>query len=292
MTAAEVRLHDGDTIAVEVRGEGPAVLLPVNPRPVEGPQADEMRRWGADPALGRTLVDGLSDAFRVVAFDYEGHLLRAPKPGTLTPDNVAADVLAVADAAGAGRFAYYGYSWLALAGLQLAVRTDRLTALAMGGYPPLGGPYAEMLKVTAAAHAAATANAAAPPRPRAEPPVEAPVAPSGEPDWSQAEMTLSEAQTGQFVTLYEALRDFDERAALARIGCPRLCFAGSADEIDYEERWGGVRVNMTGPLVDRRAELEALGWRVRVLDGLDHMGAMQAAAVLPILRPWLAGELR
>ncbi|GAA0709198.1 alpha/beta hydrolase [Dactylosporangium roseum] len=283
MTASpEVRLHDGNTISVEVHGDGPTVLLPVNPRPVEGPQADELREWGADPALGRALVDGLSDRFRVVAFDYEGHCLRVPKPATLTPDNVAADLLAVADAVGAGRFAYYGYSWLAVSGLQLAVRTDRLTALVMGGYPPLDQPNRELLRVTTAAHTMATANAAAPP---------APVPPPDEPGWSTAPMTLSEAQTRQFVTLYEALQDFDDRAALARLTCPRLCFVGSADEITYEERWGGVHVSLAGPVIRRRAELEALGWRVHVLDGLDHLQAMRAATVLPILRPWLAGEL-
>jgi pimeloyl-ACP methyl ester carboxylesterase len=121
---------------VEVHGDGPTVLLPVNPQPVEGPQADELRRWGADPALGRSLIDGLSDAFQVVAFDYEGQVLQVPKPDTLTPANLAGDLLAVADAAGADRFAYYGYSWLALAGLQLAIRTDRLAALVIGGRVP------------------------------------------------------------------------------------------------------------------------------------------------------------
>src|SRR5215204_6847526 len=158
----EARLHDASTIAIEVHGRGPTVLLPVNPQPVEGAQAEEMRRWGADPARGRSLIDGLSDAFRVVAFDYEGHLLQVPKPDTLTPANVAGDLLAVADAAGADRFAYYGYSWLALAGLQLGIRTDRLAALAMGGYPPLDGPYTEMLQVTTATHELAVANASAP----------------------------------------------------------------------------------------------------------------------------------
>src|SRR5215218_4390396 len=133
----QARLHDGSAIDVEVDGEGPTVLLPVNPVPVEGPQAEELRRWGADPALGRSLIDGLGDAFRVVAFDYEGHVLQVPKPDTLTPANLAADLLAVADAARADRFAYYGYSWLALGGLQLAIRSDRVAALAMGGYPPL-----------------------------------------------------------------------------------------------------------------------------------------------------------
>jgi pimeloyl-ACP methyl ester carboxylesterase len=263
----QVRLHDGSAIDVEVHGEGPTVLLPVNPVPVEGPQAEELRRWGADPALGRSLIDGLGDAFRVVAFDYEGHVLQVPKPDTLTSANLAGDLLAVADAAGADRFAYYGYSWLAVAGLQLAIRGDRVTALAMGGWPPLDAPYAEMLKVTRATHELAMANAASPPPPT-EPSGQAPE----EIDWSQVELTLSEGQTRQFVTLYEALQDFDDRAA---------------DAIDYEERWGGVRVSVADPVIRHRAELEALGWQVEVLEGLDHLQAMQAARVLPILRPWL-----
>jgi pimeloyl-ACP methyl ester carboxylesterase len=288
-TMPEARLHDASTIAVEVQGDGPTVLLAVNPRPIEGPQAEEMRRWGADPALGRSLIDGLSDAFRVVAFDYEGHVLQVPKPDSLTPANVVGDLLAVADAAGADRFAYYGYSWLALTGLQLAIRTDRLAALVMGGYPPLDGPYAPMLQVTEATHELAVANAASPPstattsQPSREP--------SDEPDWSQVEMTLTEPQTRQFVTLYRALQGFDDRAAQSQVNCPRLCFVGSADEITYDERWGGVRVDMAGPVIGRRAELEALGWEVRVLEGLDHMRAMQASQVLPILRPWLASKL-
>jgi hypothetical protein len=107
----------------------------VNPTPVEGPQAEEMRRWGADPALGRSLI-GLRDTVRVVAFDYEGHLLRTPRPDTLTPDAIVRDLLAVGGCHGAERFAY---SWLAVAGLQLAAETDRLLALAMGGYPPIDG---------------------------------------------------------------------------------------------------------------------------------------------------------
>jgi pimeloyl-ACP methyl ester carboxylesterase len=286
---AEARLHDGSTIAVEVHGRGPTVLLAVNPQPVEGPQAEEMRRWGADPALGRSLVDGLSDAFQVAAFDYEGQVLQAPKPDTLTPANVAGDLLAVADAVGADRFAYYGYSWLALSGLQLAIRTDRLSALVMGGFPPIDGPYPEMLRVTMATHEMATADSASTsstattPQPSKEP--------SGEPDWSQVEVSLTEAQTRQFVTLYQALQGFDDRAAQAQVRCPRLCFVGSADEIDYGERWGGVHVSLAGPVVNRRAELEALGWEVRVLEGLDHTQAMQAVHVLPILRPWLVGRL-
>jgi pimeloyl-ACP methyl ester carboxylesterase len=286
MTTLQARLHDQSSLAVEVQGDGPPVLLAVNPQPVEGSEAEELRRWGVDPALGRTLVDGLSDAFQVIAFDYEGHVLQVPKPDTLTPANLAGDLLAVADAAGVDRFAYYGYSWLAVAGLQLAIRTDRLAGLAMGGYPPLDGPYEQMLQITTATHEMAMANAASPPPP---------AAPAGDPadeiDWSQVQVTLNEGQTRQFVTLYQALQGFDDRAAQAQLTWPRLCFVGSADQISYDERWGGVRVDMADPLIGRRAELEALGWEVQVLEGLDHTQAMQAAQVLPILRPWLIRSL-
>jgi pimeloyl-ACP methyl ester carboxylesterase len=287
----QVRLHDDSTIAVEVHGQGPTVLVPVNPQPVEGPQAEEMRRWGVDPALGRSLIDGLSDAFRVVAFDHEGHVLQVPKPDTLTPANVVADLLAVAEAADADRFAYYGYSWRAANGLQLAIGTDRLTALVMGGFPPLDGPYDKMLQVTKATHDLAVANASAPTAAEAAPPPSTEPTDPDEVDWSTVQVTLTEGQTRQFVTFYEGLQDFDDRAAQAQVTCPRLCFVGSADEITYDERWGGVRVSMADPVISRRAELESLGWQVQILEGLDHTQAMQTPNVLPILRPWLLTAL-
>jgi pimeloyl-ACP methyl ester carboxylesterase len=265
----EATLHDGSTVEIEVHGEGPAVLLLVNPRPVEGPKADELRMYGADPALGYNLINGLSDAFRVVAFDYEGNVLGIPKPDTLTPDNVARDLLAVADEAGVDRFAYYGYSWLGMVGLQLAIRTDRLWALAVGGYPPLDAPYAEMLRITTAAYEMSGGQG-----PEAS-----------EDEWSTA--GLSKDSTKQFVTLYQALQDFDDRAAQAQITCPRLCLVGSADAMDYGKNWGDIHLDLADPIIRHRSELEALGWDVEVFDGLDHMGAMQAAQVVPVLRPWL-----
>jgi pimeloyl-ACP methyl ester carboxylesterase len=271
----EAQLHDESTIEVEVAGEGPILLLPVNPHPVEGPQAEQMLQYGVDPALGQSLIKGLRDAFRVVVFDYEGQCLRTPKPDTLTPDNIAADFLAVADAVGADRFAYYGYSWLALSGLQLAIRTDRLSGLIMGGFPPLNGPYMEMLRVTTATNEMAGADQSS--------------QAADEDEWSS--VALSKGQTQQFVTLYQALQDFDDQAAQAQITCPRLCFVGSVDEIQYGQRWGDVLVSLAGPIVRGQAQLEALGWDVQVLDGLDHIQAMQAAQVVPILRSWLAPKL-
>jgi hypothetical protein len=40
-----------------------------------------------------------------------------------------------------------------------------------------------------------------------------------------------------------------------------------------------------------QAQLSNLGWDVHVLDGLDHIQAMQAKQVVPILRSWLATKL-
>jgi pimeloyl-ACP methyl ester carboxylesterase len=263
-------------------GDGPAVLLPVSTDVVEGPAAEQMRAWGADPALGHTLASGLAEAgFRAVAADYEGHLAAHPKPATLDAAAVASDLLAIADAASADRFAYYGYSWLALSGLQLALRTDRLTALAMGGFPPLGGPYAAMLTVTLATHRMAVANHEKPPSPTSDP----------EPgDWDSGEVTLTPEQSQQYVTLYESLAGFDERAALARLTAPRLAFAGEKDNIRFGPRWDDAYVALGEPLTTHRDELTARGWTVVVVPGADHVAAMQAATVLPILIPWL-GQL-
>jgi pimeloyl-ACP methyl ester carboxylesterase len=274
----QATLHDGSTLEIEVYGgNGPTLLLPVNPQAVTGPQAEQMRQYGADPALGPSLINGLCDVFRVVAFDYEGQCLHLPKPDTLTPANAARDLLAVADAAQADRFAYYGYSWLAMLGLQLAIRTDRLSALIMGGFPPLNGPYKEMLLVTTAADQMSGTSQGAETSPAPD-----------EDEWSTAAMRPE--QTRQFVTLYQALQGFDDRAAQAQITCPRLCFVGSADAIQYGKKWGDVYVCLADPIVQGQAELSGLGWEVRVLDGLDHMQAMQAGRVVPILRSWLMSQ--
>ena len=277
MTTA--RLHDGASLEVTITGEGPAVLLPISTAVIDGEAAEQMRAWGADPNNGHTLVTGLAGGgFRVIAADYEGHLAGHPKPRTLTADAVAADLLAIADAAGADRFAYYGYSWLALAGLQLAIRTDRLTALVMGGYPPLGGPYEAMLTVTRAAYRMAVENVGKEISNKHIEPG----------DWDSSEVTASPDQTRQYVTLYESIQDFDERAALERLGAPRLAFAGANDNITYGPQWDDAYVAIGDGLAANRDELIKLGWTVEILPDHDHISAMQAAQVLPVLAPWLS----
>ncbi|GAA0993327.1 alpha/beta fold hydrolase [Subtercola frigoramans] len=268
-------LHDGTTLTGTTSGVGPALMLPVRTLPHESAAAENMRQWGADPDLGGTLVRDLSEHFRVIAADYEGHRMDHPAATTLTPDNLVADLIAVADAAGANTFAYYGYSWLALAGLQLALRTDRLWGLVMGGFPPVAGPYQAMLDVTRAAHD----KALSPQKPAVEP-----VKPG---DWDAAGITVGEQVTAQFVTLYEALEDFEDDAAQLKLTGPRLAFAGSDDNITYGPGWGDTIVTIAEPLARNRDYLSSRGWDIELLPGLDHMSAMHSSNVLPLLSPWL-----
>ncbi|MBT2596165.1 alpha/beta fold hydrolase [Arthrobacter sp. ISL-72] len=295
----EAVLHDGTAIPVSVHGSGRSVLLPVRAEPYPPPDAETMRKWGADPDLGPSLIAGLARGYRIIAADYEGHRMAHPAPDTLTPANVAADLLAIANVAEADSFAYYGYSWLALAGLQLAIRTDRLWALAMGGYPPLDGPYQSMLYVTRSAHRMSAEAAAQSQVPDVGHSDDGDTTTTGaaaldladiEPgDWDAVPVQTSEAQTRQFVTLYEALQDFDDSKAALPPGLPHLAFAGAADRIDYGAAWGNVLVSIGEPLAAHQQELTAAGWEVLVLPGLDHIGAVNSNVVLPLLQDWLRG---
>ena len=131
----------------------------------------------------------LADPYRVILMDYPR---RDENADSFTPDRVSDDMLSVADAAGAERFAWFGFSWGAVVGLQLAARTNRLTALVCGGWPPIAAPYAATLR-TAEALAAKT------------PPARA------------------------MVTYYRALQTWPERDVLSKLTIPRMTFAGTND---------------------------------------------------------------
>jgi len=138
----------------------------------------------------------LSSRYRVVVMDYPPADASPQFVDSFTADRVCADILAVADSVAASRFAWYGFSWGAVVGLQLAVRTDRLTALACGGWPPLGGQYEETLAAAETAQGAARV----------------------------------------YATYYRSLRGWREREAVTQLTCPRLVFAGSNDQFVAQGR--------------------------------------------------------
>jgi hypothetical protein len=194
--------------AVSIAGSGPAILT-----------------FGRDPQFFEPLTGG----YRVVTLSYQ-------IDDVSTPDEVCADMLAAADAAGVARFVWYGYSISAVVGLQLATRTDRLTALICGGWPPLGAPYRDMPKVSS---------------------------------------TL----------FYRQLASWPERDAVSRIVCPRFAFAGDQDTIPTPE----FTARLGPTLTEHRAELERMGWVVKLVAGQDHQLGQRPELVMSLVREFLDG---
>ena len=207
----EALLHDGTAIPVLVSGDGRGAPHPCQREAAVRAGSPDHAGVGRGP--GPRAQSGVGP--RAVLSGNRGRLRGppdgAPAPYTLTPENVTANLLAIADAARAETFGYYGYSWPGLCGLQLAIRTNRLWALIMGGFPPREGPYKSMLAVTRAAHSAAARS------PEQSPEVNLPVKPG---DWDAATIQTNETQTRQFLTLYEALQDFDD---FVRLAWRRIC---------------------------------------------------------------------
>lgn len=259
--------HDGTRIRIEIHGSGkrtvllgPYSAMVKDAKPsLPGQASQSLEKL---ESLRRFYLDALTDRYRVVLFEYPGD----PKMYTLTPAAVARDYLAVADAAGADEFAYFGYSWGGVTGLQLAIHTDRLTALICGGFPVVDGPYAQMLAMARALEAAS--DQALQTRARS----------SGPPEMFR-----------QFVTYYEGLRSFDDRAAQSLIRCPRLCFVGANDEVVID---GKLIASFGRTFVERKQEMEALGWDVQILAGKDHTTAMEGDVAAPLVRRWLDANWR
>ncbi len=215
--------------------------------------------FGADlePVL-HGYLSRLTDRYRVLLVDYPSiGRSRDIAPQDLTADRVCADLLGVATAAGFARFAYWGYSWGGNAGLQLATRTDRLTALVVGGWPALGAPYDALL---------AAARRKLP-----------------NPEPSSLKVLRSPAQYAQWVHYGESLAGWDERAAVARIACPRLnLFGADGDLVE-----AGIAVPIASAIRAHRSELQALGWRVHEIAGHGHALCLQPELAVPPVRAFL-----
>jgi len=195
-------------------------------------------------------LNALTDRYRVIVIDYppigDDAVARVAR---FTPANVSLDILAVADAAGVERFAWYGYSIGAVMGLQLAIRTNRLTALVCGGWPPLGAPYKQMVSISEAG----------------------------------VKQGLGGPDIEIYLTYYKNLAEWDEQSAVSKLTCPRMAFAGSDDVIPA---FGYI--TRIGPTVsEHREELERMGWKVRLVDGFNHNLFYRPDVVVPLIREFL-----
>jgi pimeloyl-ACP methyl ester carboxylesterase len=203
-------------------------------------------------------LDRLTDRYRVLLVDYPSiGRSRDIAPAELTAERVCADLLVVARFAGFDRFAYWGYSWGGNVGLQLATRSDRLTALVVGGWPALGGPYAELLQ------------AAQRKLPNPEP--------------SSLRVLRSPAQYAQWIHYGQSIERWPEREAVSRITCPRLNVFGSDGDLVE----AGIPMPIATRIRSHRTELEAMGWQVHEISGHGHALCMQPDVAVPPVRAFL-----
>lgn len=116
---------DGTRIAYDVSGSGPAVIL------LHG--GGQTRRAWHDAGY----VTRLAPSFTVITVDIRGNG-DSDKPTTKSAyaiERLIEDVMAVAGAAGAKRFALWGFSYGANIGRYTAVRSDRVTSMVYIGIP-------------------------------------------------------------------------------------------------------------------------------------------------------------
>ena len=224
--------------------------------------ASHVELFGPDSAsVLNGYLDRLTDRYRVLLVDYPGIGKSADiAPHDLTADRVCADLLGVASAAGFDRFAYWGYSWSGAVGLQLAAHMEglqRLSALVIGGWPPLGAPYAGILQ--------ATRLKAANPEP------------------SSMAVLRNKAQYAQWGHYYDSMVDWRESESVARIACPKMvCFGGDGDLVE-----AGVPIRIASIIREHRAELEAQDWRVQEIVGHGHGVCVLPERVVPPVRAFL-----
>jgi len=243
--------HTGVSYALHGLGRPLMITLPLmaSHTAIFGPEAQSM----LDGYLER-----LTDRYHVLLVDYPSiGGSRDIAPHDLTADRVCADLLGVARTAGFDRFAYWGYSWSGAVGLQLATRTDRLTALVIGGWPPLEGPYREIL---------AAARMKLP-----------------NPEPSSLKILRSPAQYAQWIAYYESVLGWNERDSIARIACPRMVyFGGEGDLVE-----AGVPVTIASNIRRHRGALETQGWTVHEIAGQNHGGAAMPELAVPPVRAFL-----
>ena len=118
-SSAHAGRDDASGLYWEAVGDGPPVLL------IGGIGMDAGAWWRTVPVLARS--------FRVIAFDPRGLGRSAAAPFVCTTDDLAADSLAVLDAAGADAAHVYGFSLGGMVAQRLALRhPDRVRRLVLG----------------------------------------------------------------------------------------------------------------------------------------------------------------
>jgi pimeloyl-ACP methyl ester carboxylesterase len=254
-TILSAKAADGGDIFFEMHGDrsNPAIFM--------GPHFYLSRSEGEGKST-ETWIERLRREFCLIVADYPRGIGRTPNPPGLSysPDMAVREIESIADAAQVDRFGWVGYSYGAAIGVQVACRTDRVTALALGGFPPLNAPFRLM------AEALSELAQASPPLPNVDP------------------RTLWTA-----AGFYLPLAAWPELAQISSLTIPRLVFMGDQDAAQ------GMPEPWSVPLAERlRAaedELRELGWQIHWLERRDHRSAMQGDTALTLVQKFFRDSL-
>jgi pimeloyl-ACP methyl ester carboxylesterase len=251
-------LDPASGVYFEVLGQGPAVMIGL---PLMASHRDIFGE--AMMPVFDGYVASLKNQFSLILIDYPSiGKSRDIAPEDLTADRVCADLLSVATAAGHERFAYWGYSWSGAVGLQLAARTDRLSALVIGGWPPLDAPYANILEASCRKIG------------RVEP--------------GSRVILRNDDQYRQWSNYYASMINWDEATSISAIQCPRFgYFGGDGDLVEAD-----LPVNIASAFRANRTRLESMGWAIKEFSGRGHDVCMDAALVVPPVAAFLDQALR
>ena len=250
---------DGTKIYYRVYGnpDGPNVLM--GPHFYASMRLTQLEDQGLKDPTDQW-IEGLADRYRLILVDYPRGMGQTPNPigMEMTPNRLVEEYELVADAAGADKFAWIGYSFGAAAGVQMATRSDRLTALVLGGFPPLNAPFERMTWV---------------------------VKDMAKNLHEMEGIEFSRKLANQSVGFYEPLSGWPEREEVSRITIPRMVFMGSNDTAQgVGEQY---KTELAEPLRKTETELRDKGWEIHWILGGGHLDAIQPERALPIVRTFL-----
>jgi pimeloyl-ACP methyl ester carboxylesterase len=245
---------DGTEIYFQSHGEQtkPAVFM--------GPHFYPSRSGDAG-SFTRAWIERLRVDFFVIAADYPRGIGRTGNPQGLhfNADVAAEEYGRIADAAGVERFGWVGYSFGGALGVQIACRTGRVTALAVGGFPPLSAPFKLMTDIS----------------------IRSAECPGVLPPFIDLGVLWSA------VGFYKSLIGWPQRQEIPRLTMPRMIFMG-----DNDSAQGATEtIPLAEILRTCEGDLRALGWGVSWLAGQDHESALQPTIALPIVHQFLREAL-
>lgn len=182
---------------------------------------------GTDVSMWEPQMEALTAHYRVLRIDTRGHGASDVKPGDARIEDLARDVLAVADGLGAGRFSFCGLSLGAMVGqwlgIHAAARVARLVLSNASAHLPPAQGWTDRMALVRREGMGALVDAVMPRF------FSQPYRDRDEPFFHSMRTAFAATPAEGYAACCAAVRDADFRPHLARIAAPTLVVAGALD---------------------------------------------------------------